>query len=105
MEYLSKLCLVTVHSLGFATSMRITLILIAQVGDLMRKLQRAFVVVAMLGSAGLVGAGTAQAGGTTDPTDPHTCTVTAKGGDGGAGGSATADQNDINQVIIISGDQ
>ncbi|MET9759456.1 hypothetical protein ABZ016_10410 [Streptomyces sp. NPDC006372] len=74
----------------------------------MRKLQKAFAVVTMLGSVGLLGAGTAQADDTTDVNNakvPPTCTATASGGGGGAGGSATINDNEINQsnIAVVDG--
>ncbi|WP_234323934.1 hypothetical protein [Streptomyces sp. NRRL S-481] len=105
MEYLRLLSAVSAHIVDFATSMRITVILIAQVGDPMRKLQKAFVVVTMLGSVGVLGAGTAQADDTTDAnngTVPATCT--ALGGEGGAGGSASISDIDVTQVNIAVAD-
>lgn len=73
----------------------------------MRKLQKAFVVVTMLGSVGVLGAGTALADDTTDVNNATPmCTSTALGGDGGAGGSASIRDNDVTQLnIAVAEDQ
>jgi hypothetical protein len=54
----------------------------------MRKYQKAFVVVAMLGSVGTLGAGTAQAGGMSHDGSgvPAVCTAVGGAGGSGAGG-------------------
>ncbi|GGV72555.1 hypothetical protein FHS32_001432 [Streptomyces albaduncus] len=66
----------------------------------MRKYQKAFVVVAMLGSVGTLGAGTAQAGGMSTNHGVDVCQAV-----GGSGGSASGGIG-INALNInLIGDQ
>ncbi|MET7291226.1 hypothetical protein ABZS79_03535 [Streptomyces griseoloalbus] len=66
----------------------------------MRKYQKAFVVVAMLGAVGTLGAGTAQAGDVSTNHDAFVCS--AVGGAGGAGSGGIG----INALNInLIGDQ
>ncbi|MCM2576118.1 hypothetical protein [Streptomyces meridianus] len=71
----------------------------------MRKLQKAAVVVAMLGGMGALGVGTAQAAPTQDPvTVVVTQECSATGGEGGASGDAAVGDYTIGEASSTGGE-